>query len=216
MTETTVTENLRASGFGELVEHVRGLFQNVTARRAKYVAATDVDSALEDIIDSEPQNTEMGTLISKLDAARRFIAENDPVVNEWARNKAMEQNSADFDEQKERADYNEAQKDLKDKISSIVTVMVTMNEFDDEGEPLTDGAAVIRELENKIPSRINKPGGGAGSTNSGGDSEAAAIREWAKRNGVDVSARGRISQDVRDAYKAAQNAAPAESADSAE
>lgn len=215
MTETTATESLRPSVYGELVEHVRGLFQNVTARRAKYVAATDVDSALEDIIDSEPQDTEMGTLISKLDAARRFIAENDPVVNDWARAKAMEQNSADFDEQKERADYNEAQKNLKEMLSSVVTVMITMNEFDEEGEPLTDGAAVIRELESKVPSRINKPGGGSGSTNSGGgDSEAAAIREWAKRNGVEVSQRGRISQEVRDAYKASQNSAPAESADS--
>lgn len=37
----------------------------------------------------------------------------------------------------------------------------------------------------------------------GDQEQAAAIREWARRNGFDVSSRGRVSADVVAAYKAA-------------
>lgn len=43
---------------------------------------------------------------------------------------------------------------------------------------------------------------------NGGDSELTAIREWATANGHQVAAKGRISQDVVDAYHKA-NPAPA-------
>lgn len=36
-----------------------------------------------------------------------------------------------------------------------------------------------------------------------GASESAAIREWAKAQGLSVSERGRVSAEVRDAYRAA-------------
>jgi hypothetical protein len=38
---------------------------------------------------------------------------------------------------------------------------------------------------------------------AGGAEDSAAIREWAKQNGHQVSERGRISATVRDAYNAA-------------
>ncbi|GAA4349574.1 histone-like nucleoid-structuring protein Lsr2 [Angustibacter luteus] len=38
---------------------------------------------------------------------------------------------------------------------------------------------------------------------AGGSEDTAAIREWAKQNGHQVSERGRISATVRDAYNAA-------------
>jgi hypothetical protein len=37
------------------------------------------------------------------------------------------------------------------------------------------------------------------------DNDANAIREWAKANGVQVGAKGRISSQVRAAYEAARN-----------
>jgi hypothetical protein len=40
------------------------------------------------------------------------------------------------------------------------------------------------------------------SSSSGGDK--AAVREWAKANGMEVSERGRIPADVQEAYDAAQ------------
>ncbi|WP_309081277.1 Lsr2 family protein [Zhihengliuella sp.] len=46
---------------------------------------------------------------------------------------------------------------------------------------------------------------GSSSSRSGGSKgETAAIREWAKRNGYEVSARGRIQASVVEAYRAAQ------------
>ena len=44
---------------------------------------------------------------------------------------------------------------------------------------------------------------GGGGRNAGSD--ANAIREWAKANGVQVGAKGRISADVRAAYEAARS-----------
>lgn len=39
---------------------------------------------------------------------------------------------------------------------------------------------------------------------SSGNSDTAAVREWAQRNGYTVGDRGRIPADVREAYTAAQ------------
>lgn len=41
----------------------------------------------------------------------------------------------------------------------------------------------------------------------GADEEAQKIRDWAHKNGFDISSRGRIAQEVRDAYAAAQHGA---------
>ncbi|WP_327118095.1 Lsr2 family protein [Nocardia sp. NBC_01730] len=47
-------------------------------------------------------------------------------------------------------------------------------------------------------------GRGGGALRSATDREqATVIREWARKNGMDVSARGRISADVVEAYKKA-------------
>ncbi|GAA3710767.1 Lsr2 family protein [Zhihengliuella alba] len=47
--------------------------------------------------------------------------------------------------------------------------------------------------------------GSSSSSRSGGSKgETAAIREWAKQNGYEVSARGRIQASVIEAYRAAQ------------
>lgn len=43
-----------------------------------------------------------------------------------------------------------------------------------------------------------------GTTRSRRDPEVAKIRAWAKDNGFEVAERGRIHQDVREAYEAAQ------------
>lgn len=54
--------------------------------------------------------------------------------------------------------------------------------------------------------RASASGGGRTSAprrRSSGASESAAIREWAKAQGLSVSERGRVSAEVRDAYRAA-------------
>jgi hypothetical protein len=47
-----------------------------------------------------------------------------------------------------------------------------------------------------------RPGGGAAAP-AGSNEDLAKIREWGRENGYKVSSRGRVSQEVRDAYAAA-------------
>ncbi len=47
-------------------------------------------------------------------------------------------------------------------------------------------------------------GGGAGSASSGDRQRTAAIREWAREQGMEVNPRGRIPSRVVEAYQAAQ------------
>lgn len=49
--------------------------------------------------------------------------------------------------------------------------------------------------------RGRRTGGSSGSAGSDGDTRA--IREWAKSNGYEVSDRGRVSAEIREAYAAA-------------
>jgi hypothetical protein len=51
--------------------------------------------------------------------------------------------------------------------------------------------------------RSGSSGGGAKRSSGGGRSDLAAIREWAKANGHEVSERGRIAGAVVEAYDAA-------------
>jgi hypothetical protein len=47
-------------------------------------------------------------------------------------------------------------------------------------------------------------GSGGGASRPRRASDAGAVRTWAKENGYDVSERGRISAEIREAYEAAQ------------
>lgn len=52
--------------------------------------------------------------------------------------------------------------------------------------------------------RRRRAGAGANGTRASGGADLGAIREWARSNGFNVSDRGRISTEVRDAFDAAQ------------
>lgn len=43
----------------------------------------------------------------------------------------------------------------------------------------------------------------SGSTRSSGATSSKDVRDWARANGYDVSERGRVSQEIQDAYAAA-------------
>lgn len=65
---------------------------------------------------------------------------------------------------------------------------------------LRDSFAVYVAEARKVASTRRR--GGRRSASRGGESPAQ-IREWARSNGFDVSARGRVSTEVREAYTAA-------------
>lgn len=71
-----------------------------------------------------------------------------------------------------------------------------------------DNADALREAFSDYIAAARKVSGRGGRTSSSSKprsnpDELAKIREWAAANGHDVSARGRISKAVRDAYDAA-------------
>lgn len=51
--------------------------------------------------------------------------------------------------------------------------------------------------------QTRRRGAGASGTPSGRSDELAKIREWGRDNGYKVSSRGRVSQELQDAYAAA-------------
>jgi hypothetical protein len=81
----------------------------------------------------------------------------------------------------------------------------------------SDNAAKLREAirpfaakARRVQTRSARGGSGKAASSSSGQArnpETAMIRQWAKENGYNVSDRGRIHQEVQDAYYAAQKKA---------
>ncbi len=79
----------------------------------------------------------------------------------------------------------------------------------------TEHATELRDALATWVGHARKVGGRSGGRSSGGSSsggtsrprrssDAGAVRTWAKENGYEVSERGRISAEIREAYEAAQ------------
>lgn len=79
---------------------------------------------------------------------------------------------------------------------SSYEIDLTDDNFDRLREALSDYVAAAR----KVSGRTSRP---AQSKNRSNPDDLAKIRVWAMANGHQVAARGRISQEVRDAYEAA-------------
>lgn len=69
-----------------------------------------------------------------------------------------------------------------------------------------DNARKVRDVVSDWASHSRRTGGRArrGTRSNARASDTAKVREWAKNNGYSVSDRGRVAQEIRDAYYAAQ------------
>lgn len=75
---------------------------------------------------------------------------------------------------------------------------------DDSVENLREAFSDYVAAARKVTGRSGRTASGAAATKGRSKpDELAKIREWAAANGHEVAARGRISQQVRDAYEAA-------------
>ncbi len=83
-----------------------------------------------------------------------------------------------------------------------VTYEIDLNE--QNAAALRDAFAVWVGSARRVTGRSQRAGSGSARTTgrraAGGGEDSAAIREWAKSNGHQVSERGRISAAVREAY----------------
>lgn len=71
----------------------------------------------------------------------------------------------------------------------------------DNADDLRNALAAYVGVGRRVGGRRRTGRKSAAATNSGGS--AATIREWARSNGWEVSDRGRVSAEVREAYAAA-------------
>jgi len=93
------------------------------------------------------------------------------------------------------------------------TVTFALDGVSYEIDLTTAHAAELRDALGTWVGHARKVGGrsSSGRSSSGGgtsrprrSSDAGAVRTWAKENGYEVSERGRISAEIREAYEAAQ------------
>ena len=68
-----------------------------------------------------------------------------------------------------------------------------------------DNAQRMRDQLSEWTGKARRVGGRriSGTRGAGSSSDAAKVRAWANENGYEVSERGRISKEIRDAYYAA-------------
>ena len=97
-------------------------------------------------------------------------------------------------------------KDIKDGEGetvkfSIGSTSYEMDLTEAEAGQFFDAVKKYTDVATKTGSRGARSGGGSKTKSDRGQTQA--IRAWARENGREVSDRGRISQDVQDAYNAA-------------
>ncbi|WP_422117813.1 histone-like nucleoid-structuring protein Lsr2 [Brachybacterium sp. UNK5269] len=68
-----------------------------------------------------------------------------------------------------------------------------------------DNAQQLRDQLGEWASKARRVGGRrtTGTRSAGSSNDAAKIRTWARENGYEVSERGRVPQEIREAYNAA-------------
>jgi nucleoid-associated protein Lsr2 len=97
-------------------------------------------------------------------------------------------------------------KDIKDGEGesikfSIGSTSYEMDLTEAEAGQFYDAVKKYTDVATKTGGRGSRSGGGSTSKSDRGQTQA--IRAWARENGLEVSDRGRISQDVQAAYSAA-------------
>lgn len=84
---------------------------------------------------------------------------------------------------------------------SIGSTSYEMDLTEAEAGQFYDAVKKYTDVATKTSGRGVRSGGGSKAKSDRGQTQA--IRTWARENGLAVSERGRISQDVQDAYNAA-------------
>lgn len=100
-----------------------------------------------------------------------------------------------------------------DGSTAAETVRFGLDGTDYEIDLSERNSAALRKALDKYVTHSRKLGKSGGSSRSAstrsstprGRAETQAIREWARSNGFEVSDRGRISEEVSAAYRAANN-----------
>lgn len=200
----------------KLLNTVVPTYNELLDLRATYKAATDVDGAVEALIDSADPDSEIGKMSKQIKQAEALIASHTAKIQELARVEALKNTAGeDFDEEKAKANYNDSRRELVKATQGILTtfellgwVSPTKSETGRvTGYTVTDDPAnkeyaelLMQVLD--VPKLDGKASGGT-------DNKAAEIRKWALDTGLITSTKGKLSHDVKKAYfEAHKNEAP--------
>lgn len=182
--------------------------------RAQYKAATDVDGAVAAVVDAADPESEIGKLRVAIDKARKLIELYTPKMEELARNAAMESADPNFDRQKFEANYSDERSALTKAARSILDTFEILGFVEHEKnevgkvvdtKALTPDAEILLSVVN--PPRLT--GTTAASGNSTNGEFGKKVRAWALETGFTgtdgktVGAKGKLSNEVKQAYIAA-------------
>ncbi len=182
---------------------------------AKYNAATDIDAAVADAIDTL-DDEESKTLRKQLVQAQAMIEKNTAVLEERARAAVLANIDPEFDEAKYKAKHNDLRNSLKEDGKSILGTFEILgfvtSDLSTAGRKSNfkgvtpEGELLLTVLD------VNKLGGRAESGTATKTDPAVvefnkAAKAWAKENGMTVADKGALSKEVKEAYSKASGVA---------
>lgn len=187
-------------------------YNKLAELEAKYVAATDIDAAVEAQIASA-DDEESVKLRKQIEQAHAMIARNTAVLEENARKAVLANIDPEFDEAKYKAKHNDLRNSLKEDGKSILGTFEILgfvtSEVSTAGrksnfkgvDEAGHGATLLKVLD--VPKLGSERGSGESKKTDPAVAEFnKAAKAWAKENGMEVADKGALSKAVKDAYQA--------------
>lgn len=213
--DSTAADAETASIPQKLLNTVVPLYNELAEIEAKFNAATDIEVAVADAIESATDE-ESVTLKAQIEKAKNLIAKNTATLEENARKAVLENIDPEFDEAKYKAAYNDKRNELVENGKSIRGTFKILGYVTSELSPAGresnfKGETPEGELLLKV---LSVPKLGADKADSSGKKTDPAVVEfnkaakaWAKENGMTVADKGALSKEVKEAYSAASGVA---------
>jgi ribose 5-phosphate isomerase RpiB len=192
----------------KLLNTVVPLFNELADIEAKFNAATDIEAAVAEVIETATDE-ESAKLKKQIEQATALIAKHTAVLEENARKAVLANIDPEFDEAKYKARHNDLRNELKDKGKSIQGTFKILGYVESKLSPAgresdwkgntPEGELLLKVLD------VPKLGTSAGSGTSTKTDPAVAefnkaAKQWAKDQGMTVADKGALSKEVKEAY----------------
>jgi len=177
--------------------------------RTKYLQMTDIDSAVENYIETT-EDKEVADLRKQVEQANKLIAKNQALMEEKARAAVTSSIDPNFDEQKARASYNDKLAAIKsaynDGVRSFfknlghLTADVSPTGRETNWRP-TSGYGQLLLNAYRLP-KLDKDDkvSASSTTDPAVTAWNKAAKEWGRNNGFTVKDKGALALDLKEAY----------------
>lgn len=178
---------------------------------AKYKAAEDIDSAVEEAA-TNSTDEEIVKWKEEVAKAEKLIAARSAAIDEKVRKALVAEIDPEFDKAKVVAQYNDLRSQIKKDGTNIRDMFKLLQFVSSETSPAgresnfkgvtKDGEILLAVLD--IPKLENEKGNPTGASDAVKEFNRAA-KQWAKDNGVKVADKGALSTEVKEGYSKATN-----------